>query len=58
MYFILNLEVISKIKTNPERSDNLEATSSTWKSKDLIQAFNREKTKGAVPWRSHPKDGR
>jgi glucan biosynthesis protein len=38
---ISNLEVMTKIKTNLERSDVLEATSSMRKSKALTQAINR-----------------
>ncbi len=42
---ISNLEVMKKIKTNLERSDVPEATSSMRKSKALTQAINREKKK-------------
>jgi hypothetical protein len=42
---ISSLEVMTKIKTNLQRSDVLEATSSMKKSKALTQTINREKKK-------------
>jgi hypothetical protein len=51
---ISNVEVLSKIKTNLERSDHPEATSSMRKTKALSQALSREKKKvlghgGVIP---------